>query len=282
MSGGLNSGASGARLGDGLAGLRAVALGLGYTFLYLPIVVVIVYSFNDSRLVTVWGGFSTRWFGELLHDDKMLSAAALSLQIAAISATLATIIGTAAAIALHRGGRFPGRSTLDGMLTSLLVVPDIVLGLAFLLLFVVMGSLIGWPAGRGALTVTIAHTTLAVAYATLVVRAKLTGVDPDLLAAAADLGETPMRAHWRVTLPLIAPALAVAWLLSFTLSLDDVVLASFVSGPGSSTLPMVVFSSVRLGLSPEVNALATLLLAAVATVTTTAAIWTLRRAKRQA
>lgn len=270
------------RLGDGLTGLRSAALVVGYAFLYLPIVIVIIYSFNDSRLVTVWGGFSTRWYGALLQNDKMLSAAALSLQIAMVSATLATLIGTAAAIALQRGGRFPGRGMLDSMLTSLLVVPDIVLGLAFLLLFVVMGSVIGWPAGRGALTVTISHTTLAIAYATLVIRAKLTGLDPDLLAAAADLGETPLRVHWRVTLPLIAPALAVAWLLSFTLSLDDVVLASFVSGPGSSTLPMVVFSSVRLGLSPEVNALATLLLAAVATVTTTGAIWTLRRTRRQA
>lgn len=273
---------SGGRLGDGLAGLRGAALTLGYTFLYLPIVVIIVYSFNDSRLVTVWGGFSTRWYAALLDNDKMLSAAGLSLQIAAISATLATILGTAAAIALQRGGRFPGRGALDSMMTSLLVVPDIVLGLAFLLLFVVMGAAIGWPAGRGVPTVTIAHTTLAIAYATLVVRAKLTALDPDLLAAAADLGESPLGVHRRVTLPLVAPALAVAWLLSFTLSLDDVVLASFVSGPGSSTLPMVVFSSVRLGLSPEVNALATLLLAAVAAVTTTAAIWMLRRAGRQA
>jgi putrescine transport system permease protein len=272
---------SAGRLGDGLGPLRIGAMALGYTFLYLPIVVIIVYSFNASRLVTVWGGFSTHWYGALLENEKILSAAALSLQIAAFSATLATLLGTAAAIALHRGGRFPGRGLLGSMMTSLLVVPDIVLGLAFLLLFVVMGSVIGWPGGRGVVTITIAHATLGVAYATLVVRAKLTGLDPDLLAAAADLGESPFGVHRRVTLPLIAPALAVAWLLAFTLSLDDVVIASFVSGPGSSTLPMVVFSSVRLGLSPEVNALATLLLAAVALAATTAAVWTLHWSRRQ-
>jgi len=277
----VSAGSATSRLGDGLGGLRVAALFAGYAFLYLPIVVVIVYSFNESRLVTVWSGFSTHWYGALFGNDKILTAAGLSLQIAAVSATLATTIGAAAAIALQRGGRFAGRGLLDSMMTSLLVVPDIVLGLAFLLLFVVMGAVIGWPGGRGVLTVTIAHTTLGIAYATLVIRAKLTGLDPDLLAAAADLGENPIGVHRRVTLPLIAPALAVAWLLSFTLSLDDVVLASFVSGPGSSTLPMVVFSSVRLGLSPEVNALATLLLAAVALATTSAAIWMLRRGRRQ-
>lgn len=269
------------RLGDGLSALRGTALIVGFAFLYLPIIVIIVYSFNASKLVTVWGGFSTHWYGALLENQKILSAAALSLQIATVSATVATLLGTMAAIALHRGGRFPGRAALDSMMTSLLIVPDVILGLAFLLLFVVMTSLVGWPAGRGPMTVTIAHTTLAIAYTTLVVRAKLTALDPDLLAAAADLGETPLGVHRRVTLPLVAPALAVAWLLSFTLSLDDVVVASFVSGPGSSTLPIVVFSSVRLGLSPEINALATLMLGTVALVTTAGAIWTLRRAKRQ-
>jgi putrescine transport system permease protein len=240
------------------------ALIFGYAFLYAPIAVLIAYSFNDSRLVTVWGGFSLRWYAALFANDRMVEAAWLSLRIAAVSATFAVILGTAAAVALVRFGRFRGRSVFSAMLLAPLVIPEVVTGLALLLLFVWLQGVLGWPSRRGAVTIAIAHVILSVAYVTVVVRARLVRLDPDLERAATDLGARPFAAFRQVTLPLLVPALGAGWLLAFTLSLDDLVVASFVSGPGASTLPIVVFSSVRLGVTPEVNALATLLVAFVA------------------
>jgi putrescine transport system permease protein len=259
---------------------RAVfgALAFGYAFLYVPIALLIVYSFNASRLVTVWAGFSPRWYGELFRNAQILEAAWLSLRIAAVTATLATVLGTLAALALARAGRFKGRSALVGLLAGPLVMPEVMLGLALLLLFVALESAFGGP-GRGAGTIVIAHVTFSMAYVAVVVRAKLADLDRSLEEAAADLGATPTTVFFRITMPLIAPALAAGWLLAFTLSLDDLVVASFVSGPGASTLPMVVYSSVRLGVSPQINALATLLVAAVA-VLVGGAGWLLGRRNR--
>ncbi|MEX2616332.1 MAG: ABC transporter permease subunit [Alphaproteobacteria bacterium] len=239
------------------------ALAFGYVFLYGPILSLVIYSFNDSRLVTVWGGFSTRWYGALLENEKLLGAAFLSLKIAAFSATGAVVLGTLCAIALVRFGRFRGRLLFSAMTTAPLVMPEVITGLSLLLLFVTMQQLTGWPEGRSPLTITIAHVTFATAYVAVVVKARLSQVDSSLEEAALDLGARPLKVFMTITLPLIAPSLIVGWLLAFTLSLDDLVIASFVSGPGSSTLPMVVFSSVRLGLSPEINALATILLGTV-------------------
>jgi putrescine transport system permease protein len=238
-------------------------LAFGYAFLYIPIFSLIVYSFNVSRLVTVWGGFSTRWYGELLHNDQILSAAWLSLRIATMNATLSVVLGTLAAITLVRFGRFRGRTLFSTMVSAPLVMPDVILGLASLLLFVTMEHLIGWPAGRGVTTITLAHITFSAAYVTVVVQSRLTQFDISLEEAAMDLGARPWKVFLVITLPIIAPSLLAGWLLAFTLSLDDLVIASFVAGPGSTTLPMVVYSSVRLGVSPQINALATLIVAIV-------------------
>jgi putrescine transport system permease protein len=238
-------------------------LAFGYAFLYIPLVSVIVYSFNNSRLATVWGGFSTRWYGELLKNDQVLDAAFLSLRIAVVTATLATILGTMAGMALARFGRFRGRTLFSGMITSPLVMPEVITGLSLLLLFVSLQQLIGWPAQRGFTTITIAHTTFALAYVTVVVQSRLAAMDESLEEAAMDLGGRPLRVVFDITLPLIAPAMIAGWLLAFTLSLDDLVIASFVSGPGGSTLPMVIFSKIRLGVTPDINALATLIIVVV-------------------
>lgn len=237
---------------------------LGFAFLYAPIVSLIVFSFNESRLVTVWTGFSTRWYAALFNDSQIVSAALLSLQIAAVSATIATVLGTLAGVALSRLGRFRGRTALTGMASAPLVMPDVITGLSLLLLFVSMEALLGWPAGRGFTTITLAHSTFCMAYVTVVIRARLSDMDRSLDEAAMDLGATPLRVFFDITLPIISPALISGWLLAFTLSLDDLVIASFVSGPGSSTLPMVIFSKIRLGVSPDVNALATIIIAVVA------------------
>ena len=265
----------------GRPGMLALgALVFGYAFLYGPIAVLIAYSFNDSRLVTVWGGFSLRWYGELFGNERMIDAAWLSLRIASVSATAAVALGTAAAFALVRFGRFRGRSLFSAMLLAPLVIPEVITGLSLLLLFVWLESLTGWPPGRGATTIAIAHITIGVSFAAVVVRARLLRLDPDLEAAAADLGARPFAAFRQVTLPLLAPALGAGWLLAFTLSLDDLVVASFVTGPGASTLPIVVFSSVRLGVTPEVNALATLLVAFVA-VAVGGSAWMMHRRERR-
>ncbi|MFO1190328.1 MAG: ABC transporter permease subunit [Alphaproteobacteria bacterium] len=261
-------------------GLLAV-LAFGYAFLYAPIVTLIVFSFNDSKLVTVWSGFSTRWYGELLRNAKLLDAGLLSLKIAAVTATLAVVIGLAAAFALERFRDTRGRKALALMAYAPLVVPEVALGLSMLLLFVGLEGWIGWPAGRGAMTVTIAHVTFACAFVTVIVRARLRQLDPMLEDAAADLGARPAATLWSVTLPTLLPAVASGWLLAFTLSLDDLIVASFVSGPASSTLPMVVFSSVRLGLTPEINALATVFVAVVSVMVGGGAALMLREERRR-
>jgi putrescine transport system permease protein len=237
-----------------------------YAFLYAPIGFLVVLSFNASRLVTAWDGFSLRWYATLWHDNTLISAALLSLRIAATSATLALIVGTLAGYALARFGRFPSRAALAATLAAPLVLPEVITGLSLLLLFVALEQGIGWPAGRGAGTVTLAHASVSVAYVTVVVRARLAGTPADLEDAALDLYAPPWKVFALITLPLMAPALVSGWLLSFTLSLDDVVVASFTSGPGASTLPMVVFSSIKLGPTPELYALATAIVAIVAAI----------------
>ena len=236
---------------------------LGFAFLYAPIIGLVVYSFNESKLVTVWGGFSTKWYGELLRDPQILGAAWISLKIAFLSATFALVLGTIAALCLVRFKRFRTKQLLAAMITAPLVMPEVITGLSLLLLFVGMEVTFGWPSGRGMMTIIIAHTTFCMAFVAVVVQSRLVDIDISIEEAAADLGAKPLRVFFDITLPTIAPALVAAWLLAFTLSLDDLVIASFVSGPGASTLPMVVFSKVRLGLSPEVNALATLMILAV-------------------
>jgi putrescine transport system permease protein len=239
-------------------------LAFGFAFLYVPILSLIVFSFNKSKLVTVWGGFSTKWYASLLANRQVLDAAWLSVKIAIMNATLAVILGTMVALVLTRFGRFRGRALLSGMATAPLVMPEVIMGLSLLLLFVSLEQWIGWPQGRGITTITIAHTTFSMAYVAVIVQSRLTQLDASLEEAAMDLGARPAKVFFVITLPIIAPALVAGWLLAFTLSLDDLVIASFTSGPGSTTLPMVIFSKVRLGVNPEINALATILIVAVA------------------
>ncbi len=236
----------------------------GFAFLYVPIVLLIIFSFNESRLVTVWAGFSAKWYGELLQNEQILSAAWLSLRIAATNATLALVLGTLAGLVMARFGRFRGRILFSGMIAAPLVMPEVITGLSLLLTFVALDQLIGWPGARGVSTITIAHITFSMAYVAVIVQSRLIGLDPSVEEAAMDLGARPAKVFLVITLPMIAPALVAGWLLAFTLSLDDLVIASFVSGPGASTLPMVIFSKVRLGVSPEINALATIIVLLVA------------------
>jgi putrescine transport system permease protein len=235
-----------------------------YAFLYAPIAFLIVFSFNDSRLVTAWSGFSTRWYDALWHDQTLIDATFLSLRIAAVSASIACVVGAAAGFALARFGRFRGRGLFEVGLAAPLVMPEVITGLSLLLLFVTLEQLTGWPAGRGAGTVTLAHASVSVAYVAVVVRSRLVDAGVTLEQAAMDLYAPPWKAFAVITLPLMAPALESGWLLAFTLSMDDVVVASFTSGPGASTLPMVVFSATRLGVTPEIYALATAVVAVVA------------------
>jgi putrescine transport system permease protein len=265
------------------AGFRplALVLGLGYAFLYAPIVSLVVYSFNASRLVTVWAGFSTRWYGELFRNAAIGEAAWTSLEVAASAATLALILGTAAGFALARYRRFRGRSLFLFMTTAPLVMPEVISGISLLLLFVALESWIGWPSGRGIATIIIAHASFGIAFVAVIVQSRLAGFDRSLEEAAQDLGAPPWKVLGVVTLPLIAPALATGWLLAFTLSLDDLVIASFVTGPSATTLPMAIYSSVRLGVSPQINALATLFILAVALLVGLASWLGLRRGADQ-
>ncbi|MCA1999269.1 MAG: ABC transporter permease subunit [Hyphomicrobiales bacterium] len=251
---------------NGLRAPHLVALVAGLGFLYLPILVLVLYSFNASRLVTVWGGFSLHWYGALLRNAALIDAFWLSLRVAALSASLATLLGTLAAIALVRFGRFTGRGLLSGAVAAPLVMPEVITGLSLLLLFVGAGL------ERGFWTVTIAHVTLTTCFATIVVQARLVGMDRSLEEAAQDLGAPPWRVFASVTLPLILPGLAAAWLLAFTLSLDDLVIASFTTGPGATTLPMRIYSAIRLGVTPEINAASTILIALVALVLVAASL----------
>ena len=245
-------------------GRLALPLGLGFTFLYLPILLMALFSFNDSRMVTSFTGFSLRWYAALWRNDVLMTALGLSLRIAAVSATMATLLGVAAGFALARFGRFRGRAAFAGVMAAPLVMPEVITGLSLLLLFVALEQVFGFPAGRGADTVAIAHATFGAAYVAVVVQSRLADFDTSLEEAAMDLGARPWKVFLVITVPLIAPGIAAGWLLAFTLSLDDLVIASFVSGPGASTLPMVIFSAVRLGLTPDLYALATLLVGAVA------------------
>jgi putrescine transport system permease protein len=258
-------------------------LAFGFAFLYAPILSMIIYSFNASRLVTVWDAAHSptlKWYAELFGNAQIMQAAWLSLRIAAMNATGAVILGTMAGFALERYGRFRGRALLGALSAAPLVLPEIITGLSLLLLFVAMEQLIGWPAQRGATTITIAHISFSLSYVAVIVQARLAGLDVSLEEAALDLGARPAVVFARITLPIIAPALLAGWLLSFTLSWDDVVISQFVAGPGSSTLPMVIFSKVRLGVSPDVNALATLMVLVVA-IGVVSSTWYLQHRDRQ-
>jgi putrescine transport system permease protein len=239
------------------------ALVLGFAFLYVPILSMIVYSFNESRLVTVWGGFSVKWYGELFNNRQMLQAAWLSLRIATVTATGAVIIGTLAGLVLARFGRFKTRTMFAGMVTAPLVMPEVITGLSLLLLFVALAPWPIVPDSRGFSTITIAHITLTMSYVTVVVQSRLSTMDDSLEEAAMDLGARPTKVFMLITLPIIAPAMVSGWLLAFTLSLDDLVIASFTSGPSTNTLPMMIFSTVRRGVTPQINALATIMVAIV-------------------
>jgi len=255
---------------------NATSLTLGFAFLYLPMVLLVVYSFNESRLVTVWAGFSTKWYAELLQNEEFLDAAWVTLKVAFFSSTIATVLGTMAAHALVRAGRFPGRTLFSGMIYAPLVMPEVITGLSLLLLFIGLGM------DRGVLTVVLAHTTFSMCYVSVVVSSRLSNFDQSLEEAALDLGASPLESFMLVTLPIIAPAVISGWLLAFTLSLDDLVIASFTTGPGATTLPIKVFSAVRLGVSPEINALSTILIGLVTVGVVTASLVSKRNAVRQA
>lgn len=242
-----------------LTAITVTALLIGFAFLYLPILILIIFSFNESRLVTVWAGFSTKWYAAALSNRQLLDAASVTFRVALVSATAATVLGTMAGLTLARFTRFRGRTLFTGLIYAPLVMPEVIIGLSLLLLFVALD----WE--RGYWTITIAHTTFTTAFVAVIVQSRLIGFDRSLEEAAMDLGATPLRSFFAITLPLIAPALAAGWLLAFTLSLDDFVIASFASGPGSTTLPMRIYSQVRLGVTPEINAVSTILIAIVAT-----------------
>ncbi|MBZ0140485.1 MAG: ABC transporter permease subunit [Pseudorhodoplanes sp.] len=258
-----------------LSSFNLVSIALGLAFLYLPIAILVIYSFNDSRLVSVWGGWSLRWYRALLDDSAMLEAAFVSLRVAVLSATLATALGTLAALALVRAGRFRGRLPFSAMIYAPLVMPEVIIGLSLLLLFVAADF------ARGFWTTALAHTTLTMSFVAVIVQSRLLDFDRSLEEAAMDLGCPPLRTFFTVTLPLIAPAIAAGWMLAFTLSLDDLVIASFTTGPGATTLPIRIYSEVRLGVKPEINAICSLMIAAVALIVVAAALLSKRHAMTQ-
>jgi len=255
---------------------NATSLSLGFTFLYLPMLILIFYSFNGSRLVTVWAGFSTKWYGVLWQDQAFLDAAWVTLKVAVISSTIATVLGTMAAYVMVRAGRFPGRTMFSGMIYAPLVMPEVITGLSLLLLFIAIGL------DRGIITIVLAHTTFSLCYVSVVVSSRLVSFDRSLEEAALDLGCTPFDAFRSVTLPIIAPAVISGWLLAFTLSLDDLVIASFTTGPSSTTLPIKIYSAVRLGVSPEINALSTIMILIVTVGVVLASLVTKHSIARQA
>ncbi|MFU1478565.1 ABC transporter permease [Roseovarius sp. C7] len=258
-----------------LTWFNTTALTLGFAFLYLPMVILVVYSFNASKLVTVWGGFSTRWYGELMRNEAFLDAAWVTVKVAVMSSTLATVLGTMAAYVLVRAGRFAGRTLFSGMIYAPLVMPEVITGLSLLLLFIGIGM------DRGVMTIVLAHTTFAMCYVSVVVSSRLVSFDRSLEEAALDLGCTPFEAFRLVTLPIIAPAVISGWLLAFTLSLDDLVIASFTAGPSATTLPIKIFSAVRLGVSPEINALSTIMIGIVTVGVISASLISKRSMLRQ-
>lgn len=254
---------------------NATSIALGFAFLYIPILILVIYSFNDSKLVTVWGGWSTRWYAGLLENQGLMDAAWVTLRVALLSSTIATVLGTLAAIAITRMGRFPGRTLFSGMIFAPIVMPEVITGLSLLLLFVAINL------DRGFWTVTIAHATFSMCFAAVVVQARLYDFDKSVEEAAMDLGATPVRTFFQVTLPIIAPSVISAWLLAFTLSLDDLVIASFATGPGATTLPMKIYSQVRLGVTPEINAISTIMIAVVTVGVIVASYATKQSAARQ-
>jgi putrescine transport system permease protein len=254
---------------------NTVSLTLGFAFLYIPMIILVVYSFNESRLVTVWGGFSTKWYGELFRNEAFLNAAWVTIKVAVMSSTIATVLGTMAAYVLVRGGRFFGRTLFSGMIYAPLVMPEVITGLSLLLLFIGIGL------DRGVMTIVLAHTTFSMCYVSVVVSSRLVTFDKSLEEAALDLGCSPGEAFRLVTLPIIAPAVISGWLLAFTLSLDDLVIASFTSGPSATTLPIKIFSAVRLGVTPEINALSTIMISIVTVGVITASLVTKRQMARQ-
>lgn len=235
----------------------------GYAFLYIPIFSVIAYSFNESELASSWGGFSFKWYGVLLEDRQVLDSLFLSVRIALVSATFATILGTCAGLALARYPKFRGRQLFGGMIASPLVMPEVITGLSLLLFFIALEGLVGWPSGRGADTIVIAHITFSTAFVAVIVQGRLAGHDNSMEEAAQDLGARPLRVLLDITIPMLAPAMVAGWLLAFMLSFDDLVISSFVSGPESNTLPMLIFSKVKLGVKPDINALASLIIGVV-------------------
>lgn len=249
---------------------NATSLTLGFAFLYLPMIILIIYSFNSSRLVTVWAGFSTQWYVSLLQNQSFLDAAWVTIKVAIASSTIATVLGTMAAYILVRGGRFMGRTLFSGMIYAPLVMPEVITGLSLLLLFIGIGL------DRGIFTIILAHTTFSMCFVSVVVSSRLVSFDKSLEEAALDLGCSPFDAFRLVTLPIIAPAVISGWLLAFTLSLDDLVIASFTAGPSATTLPIRIFSAVRMGVSPEINALSTIMIAIVTVGVITASIITKR------
>ncbi|MBQ4825591.1 MULTISPECIES: ABC transporter permease [unclassified Leisingera] len=254
---------------------NAVSLTLGFAFLYIPMVILIIFSFNESKLVTVWAGFSTKWYGELMQNEAFLNAAWVTIKVAVFSSTIATVLGTIAAYVMVRGGRFMGRTLFSGMIYAPLVMPEVITGLSLLLLFIGIGL------DRGVLTIVLAHTTFSMCYVSVVVSSRLVTFDQSLEEAALDLGCSPAEAFRLVTLPIIAPAVISGWLLAFTLSLDDLVIASFTSGPSATTLPIKIFSAVRLGVSPEINALSTIMISIVTVGVITASLVTKHQMTRQ-
>lgn len=258
-----------------LTWFNTTALTLGFAFLYLPMLILIIYSFNESKLVTVWAGFSTKWYGELFQNEAFLDAAWVTVKVAVISSTFATVLGTMGALVLVRAGRFTGRTLFSGMIYAPLVMPEVITGLSLLLLFIGIGL------DRGVFTIVLAHTTFSMCYVSVVVSSRLVSFDRSLEEAALDLGCSPMQAFRLVTLPIIAPAVISGWLLAFTLSLDDLVIASFTAGPSATTLPMKIWSSVRLGVSPEINALSTIMIGIVAIGVISASLATKRASLRQ-
>ncbi|MCJ7874205.1 ABC transporter permease subunit [Marinovum sp. 2_MG-2023] len=254
---------------------NVVSLTLGFAFLYLPMIILVIYSFNESKLVTVWAGFSTKWYGELLQNEAFLDAAWVTIRVAVVSSTIATVLGTMAALVLVRAGRFAGRTLFSGMIYAPLVMPEVITGLSLLLLFIGIGL------DRGIVTIILAHTTFSMCYVSVVVSSRLVSFDQSLEEAALDLGCTPFDAFRLVTLPIIAPAVISGWLLAFTLSLDDLVIASFTAGPSATTLPIKIFSAVRLGVSPEINALSTIMIAIVTVGVITASLASKRASTRQ-
>ena len=258
-----------------LTWFTTTSLTLGFAFLYLPMVILVIYSFNSSKLVTVWAGFSTKWYGELMRNEAFLDAAWVTIKVAVLSSTFATVLGTLAAYVLVRAGRFWGRTLFSGMIYAPLVMPEVITGLSLLLLFIGIGL------DRGVMTIVLAHTTFSMCYVSVVVSSRLATFDMSLEEAALDLGSTPFEAFRLVTLPIIAPAVISGWLLAFTLSLDDLVIASFTSGPSATTLPIKIFSAVRLGVSPEINALSTIMIAIVTIGVISASLMSKRASVRQ-